>query len=38
WVTPIGEYNVRRVLEEGPEAAANLEKYAFQACLQVLER
>ncbi|CAG7672575.1 unnamed protein product, partial [Allacma fusca] len=35
WVGEIGRYNIRKVIEKGPKAAEELEKYLYKAALNI---
>ncbi|CAG7731269.1 unnamed protein product, partial [Allacma fusca] len=37
WISEVGKYNVRKVVERGPEGTADLERYAFQGVMRCLK-
>ncbi|CAG7717655.1 unnamed protein product, partial [Allacma fusca] len=38
WVAEIGKYNIRSVVERGPEGLNDVEKYCFQAAFRIFKR
>ncbi|CAG7728057.1 unnamed protein product, partial [Allacma fusca] len=35
WITEVGKYKVRKVVEKGPEATEKLEKYFYKGALAI---